>query len=134
MDPLVHLLENLNIKRIVTSSNLCKPEIIAMNNLLSIPLSKGWQDFCNSIFFLQRRQQIINYLNFILWKNASKKLVGSFFLGKGLFLVEDCWIKVPLTLLVDNGSLLYALVIVFHPDRLLTSKFRLSRCDNLHKD
>ena len=28
-------------------------------------------------------------------------------------------IKVPLTLLVDNGSLLYALVNVFHPDWLI---------------
>ena len=43
-------------------------------------------------------------------------------------------IKVPLSLLVDIGSLLYALVNVFHPDWLIRSNFRLRRSDNLHKD
>ena len=43
-------------------------------------------------------------------------------------------IKVPLSLLVDIGSLLYALVNVFHPDWLIGSNFRLRRSDNLHKD
>ena len=43
-------------------------------------------------------------------------------------------IKVPLSLLVDIGSLFYALVNVFHPDWLIRSNFRLRRSDNLHKD
>ena len=43
-------------------------------------------------------------------------------------------IKVPLSLLVDIGNLLYALVNVFHPDWLIRSNFRLRRSDNLHKD
>ena len=43
-------------------------------------------------------------------------------------------IKVPLSLLVDIGSLLYALVNVFHRDWLIRSNFRLRRSDNLHKD
>ena len=43
-------------------------------------------------------------------------------------------IKVPLLLLVGIGSLLYALVNVFHPDWLIRSNFRLRRSDNLHKD
>ena len=43
-------------------------------------------------------------------------------------------IKVPLSLLVDIGSLLYALVNVFHPNWLIRSNFRLRRSDNLHKD
>ena len=47
---------------------------------------------------------------------------------------EQKTIKVPLSLLVDTGSLLYALVSVFHPDWLIRSKFRLRRSDNLHKD
>ena len=42
-------------------------------------------------------------------------------------------IKVPLSLLVDIGSLLYALVNVFHPDWLIRSNFWLRRSDNLHK-
>ena len=40
----------------------------------------------------------------------------------------------PLSFLVDIGSLLYALVNVFHPDWLIRSNFRLRRSDNLHKD
>ena len=40
----------------------------------------------------------------------------------------------PLSLVVDIGSLLYALVNVFHPDWLIRSNFRLCRSDNLHKD
>ena len=43
-------------------------------------------------------------------------------------------IKVPLSLLVDIGSLLYALANVFHPDWLIRSNFRLRKSDNLHKD
>ena len=43
-------------------------------------------------------------------------------------------IKAPLSLLADIGSLLYALVNVFHPDWLIRSNFRLRRSDNLHKD
>ena len=44
-------------------------------------------------------------------------------------------IKVPLALLVDIGSLLYAPVNVFHPDWLIRSIFRLRRSEsNLHKD
>ena len=42
--------------------------------------------------------------------------------------------SVPLSLLEDIGSLLYALVHVFHPDWLVRSNFRLRRTDNLHKD
>ena len=45
-----------------------------------------------------------------------------------------CTIKVPLSLLVDIGSLLYALVNVFHPNWLIRSNFRLRRSENLHKD
>ena len=41
--------------------------------------------------------------------------------------------KMPLSLHVDIGSLLYALVNVFHPDGLIRSNFRLRRSDNLHK-
>ena len=41
----------------------------------------------------------------------------------------------PLSLLVDIRSLLYALVNVFHPDWLvIRSNFRLRRSDNLYKD
>ena len=40
----------------------------------------------------------------------------------------------PLSLLVYIGSLLYALVSVFHPDWLMRSNFRLRRSDSLHKD
>ena len=40
----------------------------------------------------------------------------------------------PLSLIVDIESLLYAPVIVFHPDWLIRSNFRLRRGDNLHKD
>mgnify|MGYP006896110810 CR=1 FL=1 len=43
-------------------------------------------------------------------------------------------IEVPMSLLVDAGSLLYARVRVFHPDWLIRSNFRLRRSDNLHKD
>ena len=43
-------------------------------------------------------------------------------------------IKVSLTLLVDNGSLLYALISVLHPDWLIRSNFWLRRSDNLHND
>lgn len=43
-------------------------------------------------------------------------------------------IKVPLSLLVDIGTLLYASVSVFHPDWLIISNFRLRRSENLHKD
>ena len=42
--------------------------------------------------------------------------------------------KVPLSLLVDIGSLLYALVNVFHPDWLIRSNFRSRVSDNLHTD
>ena len=42
-------------------------------------------------------------------------------------------IKVPLSLLVDIGSLLYALVNVVHPDWLIRSNFRLRRSNNLLK-
>ena len=35
---------------------------------------------------------------------------------------------------MDIGSLLYALVNVFHPGWLIRSNFRLPRSDNLHKD
>ena len=41
---------------------------------------------------------------------------------------------VPLSILVDIGSFVYALVTVFHPDWLIRSNFRLRRSDNLHKD
>ena len=40
----------------------------------------------------------------------------------------------PLSLLVDIGSLFYAFVNVFHPDWQIRSIFRLHRSDNLHKD
>ena len=40
----------------------------------------------------------------------------------------------PLLLLVDIRSVLYALVNVFHPDCLIRSNFRLRRSDSLHKD
>ena len=43
-------------------------------------------------------------------------------------------IKVPLSLLVDIGTLLYASVSVFHPDWLIISNFRLRRSGNLHND
>ena len=43
------------------------------------------------------------------------------------------YIKVPLSLLVDIGSLLYALLSVLHPDWLIRSNFRLSRSDNCIK-
>ena len=39
-----------------------------------------------------------------------------------------------MSFLVDNGSLLYALVNAFHPDWLIRSNFRLRRSDNLRKD
>ena len=42
--------------------------------------------------------------------------------------------EVPLSLLVDIGSLLYALLNVFHPDWLIRSNFRLGVSDNLHTD
>ena len=42
--------------------------------------------------------------------------------------------EVPLSLLVDIGSLLYALLNVFHPDWLIRSNFRLRVSDNLHTD
>ena len=40
----------------------------------------------------------------------------------------------PLSLLVDIRTLLYALVDVFHSDWLIRSDFQLRRSDNLHKD
>ena len=40
----------------------------------------------------------------------------------------------PLSLLVDTGSLPYALVNVFHLDWLIRSNFWLCRSDNSHKD
>ena len=40
----------------------------------------------------------------------------------------------PLSLRVDIGSLLYALLNVFHPDWLIRSNFRLRSSENLHKD
>ena len=42
--------------------------------------------------------------------------------------------KMPRSLLMDIGSLLYALVNAFHPDWLIKSNFQLRRSDNLHKD
>ena len=39
-----------------------------------------------------------------------------------------------MSLLVDIGNLLYALVDVLHPDWLIRSNFRLPRSDDLHKD
>ena len=38
-----------------------------------------------------------------------------------------------IVVLVNIGSLLYALVNVFHPDWLIRSNFRLRRSDNLHR-
>ena len=43
-------------------------------------------------------------------------------------------IKVPQSLHVDIGSLLYALVNVSYPDWLIRSSFRLRRSDNWQKD
>ena len=42
--------------------------------------------------------------------------------------------KVLLSLLVDIGSVLHVVVNVLHPDWLISSNFRLSRSDNLHRD
>ena len=39
-----------------------------------------------------------------------------------------------MVLIVDIGSLLYAVVNVFHPDWLISSNFQLSRSNNLHRD
>ena len=53
---------------------------------------------------------------------------------KNTTLILKLLIKVPLSLLVDIGSLLYALVNVFHPDWLIRSNLRSRRSDNLQKD
>ena len=81
--------------------------------------------------FLRCAGFCLYFLHFIYVKQVRSPLIQRTAAGSSFQLLAFLQ---PLLLLVDTGSLLSALVNVFHPDWLVRSNFRLGRSDNLHQD